>query len=146
MQEAISEAKLAATKNEIPVGAVIANENKIISRAHNLTELNQDASCHAEILAIRDASRQINNWRLNKLILCVTLEPCAMCAGAIKLARISTVVYGAKDPRAGAIESTNKLLVDDKLGKAPEIISGILQHQCSSLLTNFFRALRAKKK
>lgn len=143
MQEALKEAQTAGRKGEVPVGAVIVIGEKIISRAHNLVESLKDVSAHAEMLAIRQASQSIGNWRLSEAVLCVTLEPCPMCIGAIRLARIPTIVFGAHDPRLGAVGSLFDLGSDSRLGSVPRIIQGIEEKACSEILTNFFTSKRA---
>ena len=142
MRIALEQAQLAASIGEVPVGAVVARENKIISSAHNRMEADKDASAHAEILAIRAASKELANWRLEDCVLCVTLEPCTMCLGAIKQARIPTVVFGASDPRLGACGSLYDLSIDPRNGPVPRIISGFEQEKCSALLKDFFSKIR----
>lgn len=142
MQEALLQAKKAYELGEVPVGAVISYNNEIISRAHNEVEKDGSVSRHAEILAIERASKYLENWRLNECILAVTLEPCTMCAGAIKLARIPTVIYALDDPRLGAFNSLFNLAQDKRLGPVPRVISGILESDSKKLLQNFFREKR----
>lgn len=139
MTEALSQAALARELGEVPIGAVIAYNGEIVARAHNLMEASKDPTSHAECLAIREASRVLNNWRLTKAILCCTLEPCTMCVGAIKLARIPTVIYGARDERAGALGSIYDLSLD---GNPSRVVSGIYERECGEILTNFFKLRR----
>ncbi len=144
MSAALKQAQLAASCGEVPVGAVLAHAGKIIAEAHNLTETNHDATCHAEILVIRQASRTLENWRLADSILVVTLEPCGMCATAIKLARIPTLVFGIADPRAGAVGSLYDLSQDSRTGPPPRVISGVRAEECRELLRSFFEKRRQK--
>jgi tRNA(adenine34) deaminase len=145
MREALKEAARAALKGEVPVGAVIVWEGKIIGRAHNLTEKKQSVLTHAEMGVLARASRKLGNWRLADCDLYVTLEPCTMCAGAIVLSRIRRLVFGAPDPKAGAVISTAQVMDNWKLNHRVQISDGILKEECSRVLKDFFRALRAKK-
>jgi tRNA(adenine34) deaminase len=145
MRLAIDEAKKAKDKKEVPIGAIIVYKDEIIARAHNLRETTQSAKAHAEFLAIEQANQVLNSWRLDECVLYVTLEPCQMCAGAIIQSRIPTVVYGAKDPKAGCCGTLYNLLQDDRFNHKAEIISGILEEECGALLTDFFRELRKEK-
>jgi len=142
MQEALIEAGKAASLGEVPVGAVVYHGGSIIARAHNRTESDSDATSHAEVLAIRDAGKVLGNWRLQEATLVVTLEPCTMCAGAIKLSRISTVVYGASDPRAGGMGTLYDVTADTRTGPAPRVVTGISEEQCKTILKDFFLKLR----
>ncbi len=142
MRAAIEQAIMGESKGEVPVGAVICIGDQIIASAHNRTEELQEPCAHAEILAIREASTKMKSWRLDNATLFVTLEPCTMCAGAIRAARIKTVVYGADDEKLGACGSLYNLLEDSRLGSTPRIIKGILESECKTVLTNFFRKLR----
>ncbi len=142
MQEALIEAKKAAAIGEVPVGAVIAHQGNIISRAHNLTESEKDATSHAEVLAIRAASKILGNWRLSEATLVVTLEPCTMCAGAIKLSRIPTIVFGTLDPRAGGMGSLYDVSADPRTGPVPRVVTGVCEEECSRVLKEFFSKLR----
>ena len=146
MAEAIIEANKAAQLGEVPIGAVIVKDDKIISRAHNLRETSQNPITHAEVLAIASASEALNSFRLEDCTLYVTLEPCVMCSGAIVMARIPTVVYGAKDPKGGTVDSLMGLLDEPKFNHRANVISGILDTECSTMLKDFFKSLRAKKK
>jgi len=142
MQEALVEARRAAAMGEVPVGAVLVREGTIIARGHNRRELDGDPLSHAELLAIREGARRVGDWRLEETALFVTLEPCAMCAGAIVLARIPLVVYGARDPKAGAAGSLMNLLQDIRLNHRCEIVEGVLARECGALLKEFFKDLR----
>jgi tRNA(adenine34) deaminase len=144
MQEAISEALKAETIHEVPIGAVIVHEGRIIGRGHNLRETSMDPTAHAEMIAIREASEYLKTWRLLNCTLYVTLEPCPMCAGAIVQSRIVRVVYGTIDPKAGCAGTLMNLLQEDRFNHRVEVINGILREECSSLLTSFFRKLRNK--
>ncbi|MCD5383801.1 nucleoside deaminase [candidate division WOR-3 bacterium] len=137
MEEAIREAELAKHEGEVPVGAVIVMDNRIIGRGHNRVEALRDPTAHAEIIAITSASNFIGDQRLKDAVLYVTLEPCPMCAGAIMLSRIKKCVYGAFDPLMGALETRYKIRKNDL-----EFIGGILEEECSRLLKDFFRERR----
>jgi tRNA(adenine34) deaminase len=139
---ALNEARNAFEKAEVPVGAVIVRENKILARAHNLTESLHDCSSHAEMLAIREASRRLQNWRLEDCTLYVTLEPCPMCAGLIRLSRIPRIIFAAFDERAGAFGSKFSLHKENLWGPEPEILSGVLQEESRELIREFFRERR----
>ncbi len=145
MWEALKEAGKAAQKGEVPVGAVVVFEGKIIGRGHNLTEKRQSVLTHAEMGALARATRKLKSWRLADCDLYVTLEPCTMCAGAIILSRIRRLIYGASDPKAGAVQSTARVMENGKLNHRVQISDGILKEDCSRVLTGFFRALRDKK-
>ena len=145
MKEALKEAKKAYDKLEIPVGAVIVRDNKIIARAHNLKELKQDTTKHAEILAIKKASKKLNNWRLTDCEIYVTLEPCPMCAGAIINSRIKKVYIGAIDLKTGACGSKLNLLQDYDFETSVESELGRLEEECQSMLKDFFKELRKIK-
>ncbi|MBU5266133.1 tRNA adenosine(34) deaminase TadA [Virgibacillus proomii] len=146
MQIAIQEAKKAAEKNEVPIGASIVYKNEIIARAYNLRETSQSTLAHAELLVIQQANQKIGSWRLEDCTLYVTLEPCPMCAGAIVQSRIKRVVYGAKDPKAGCAGTLLNLLNDDRFNHQAEITAGILETECANLLKDFFKELRQRKK
>jgi tRNA(adenine34) deaminase len=146
MQQALAQAKLAATMDEVPVGAVLVCEDGQVFAAHNAPISKHDATCHAEIEVMRQASAAIGNYRLLNSTLYVTLEPCLMCAGAIIHARVGTVVYGADDNKTGAVSSLYQVLSDKRLNHQPKIISGILQNECSTKLRNFFKHKRLLKK
>ncbi len=144
MKEAIAEAKKAKEIGEVPVGAVIVQNGKIISRGYNKRETERNALCHAEIEAINNACKYLNGWRLPECTLYVTLEPCTMCAGAIVNARIDRVVYGCRDQKSGAVESVCKIN-DFGLNYTFDYTHGVLEGECSSLLSEFFSELRIKK-
>ena len=143
MQLAIAEAKRALGHDDVPVGAVILGaDGSILGRGHNERELLQDPSAHAEMLAIREAAAAVGSWRLLDTTLYVTLEPCAMCAGAIVLARIPIVVYGTADPKAGAAGSVLDILAEPRLNHRPTVVGSVLQPECAALLADFFAARR----
>jgi tRNA(adenine34) deaminase len=146
MREALKEANKAARKGEVPVGAVVVHNGKIISRGHNLTEKKQSALTHAEMMALSKASKKLKSWRLVDCDLYVTLEPCTMCAGAIVLSRVRNLVYGAADPKAGAVDSTARVMENEKLNHRVKVISGVLKEEGSSVLTAFFKEMRRKAK
>lgn len=146
MQLAIEEARKAAAKGEVPIGAVIVHNDEVIARAHNLRETTQNAVTHAELLAIQEACQKLGSWRLEKAKIYVTLEPCPMCAGAILQSRIPHVVYGARDAKAGSVDSLYRLLNDDRFNHQCEVKENVLADECGQLLTHFFRAIREKKK
>lgn len=146
MVEALAEAEKAAALGEVPIGAVIVYRNEIIARAHNLRETTQNATTHAELLAIQQACAKIGSWRLEDMTLYVTLEPCPMCAGAILQSRIPRVVYGARDVKAGCVDSLYGLLNDERFNHECEVTEGILADDCGGILTRFFRNLREQKK
>lgn len=145
MKEALKEAKKAYDKEEIPVGAVIVRDDKIIARGHNIKELKKDATKHAEIIAIQKASKNMEAWRLEGCTLYVTLEPCAMCAGALIQSRIKKVVIGTMDNKTGACGSVLNLLEDYKFNHQVEIETGIMETECREILQQFFKELRKKK-
>jgi tRNA(adenine34) deaminase len=142
MRLALGQAEEAGNCGEIPVGAVMVFEGKVIAQAGNNKERNQDPLGHAELLAIRSAAQVLGRWRLTGCTLYVTLEPCAMCAGAIVHSRIDRVVYGTPDPKAGAVQSLYEILSDPRLNHSPEVASGPLKDEASSLLKAFFRSRR----
>ncbi|MGP7819721.1 tRNA adenosine(34) deaminase TadA [Niallia sp. 01092] len=146
MQLAIEEAKKAAAVNEVPIGAVIVQNGEILAAAHNLRETEQTAVAHAELLAIDKACKKLGTWRLEDAVLYVTLEPCAMCSGAIILSRVAKVVYGASDPKGGCAGTFMNLLEDSRFNHQSEVVSGVLAEECGQLLSLFFRELRARKK
>ncbi|MBV5340533.1 MAG: tRNA adenosine(34) deaminase TadA [Deltaproteobacteria bacterium] len=146
MRKAIAEAAKAQAKDEVPIGCVIVRDNKIIARGHNLRETSQDPVGHAELIAIRKTARKLGSWRLLDTVLYVTLEPCTMCMGAIILARIPTVVFGCYDPKGGAAGSLYDLSSDSRLNHRIELLPRVLESECSKLLSDFFMALRTRKK
>jgi tRNA(adenine34) deaminase len=142
MSRALLQARAAAARAEVPVGAVIVRSGHVLGEAHNLTITGADPTAHAEVVAIRQAATAIGDWRLLDCTLYVTLEPCAMCAGAIVLARIPRVVYGARDPKAGMVDSLGNLLTDARLNHRCEVAAGVLAEESSELLKSFFRERR----
>ena len=142
MRTAIAEARAALVANEVPVGAVVVVDGAIIGQAHNAPIALADPTAHAEVLALRDAARKLGNYRLPGATLYVTLEPCAMCCGAALHARVARVVYGALDPKAGAIVSRHRLLNDGRSNHRIETIGGVLESECGALLKAFFEARR----
>ena len=144
MQLALQEAEAAAEENEVPVGAVIVHrERRVIASDHNRREQLRDPTAHAEMLAITQAAEALGSWRLDDCTLYVTLEPCPMCAGAIVQARIPKVVYGADDPKSGAVQSLFKLLNDTRLNHQCSVVSGVLAEPCGNVLSRFFQRQRA---
>lgn len=146
MREALIEARKAGTAGEVPIGAVLVYQDRIIARASNLRETTQNALTHAEMLVIEQGCKELGSWRLEETTLYVTLEPCPMCAGAILQSRIPRVVYGARDAKAGCVHSLYTLLNDSRFNHECEVIEGIEAEACGELLTSFFRNLRAQKK
>ena len=142
MKRALQEAQQALSEDEVPVGAVIVREERVIASAHNQRERLHDPTAHAEMIAITQAAESLQSWRLEGCTLYVTLEPCPMCAGAILQARIPTVVYGAADPKAGAVHTLYRLLDDERLNHRCLIVSGVLADPCSAVLTRFFQTQR----
>ena len=142
IEAAIAEAQAAASDGEVPVGAVVVWNGRVVGRGHNRVETAQDPTAHAEILAIGAAAQTLKTWRLDQATLYVTLEPCHMCAGAIVLARIPRVVYGARDPKAGACGSLAMVPQDLRLNHRAEVVPGVLAEECGALLEAFFRAKR----
>ncbi len=143
MKAAIEEAKIAASEGEIPVGAVAVLNHAIIARAHNRREAACDPCAHAEILLLREAGAQMGTWRLEDVDVYVTLEPCPMCAAALVAARVRTLVYGAQDPKGGAVRSLFALCEDPRLNHQVEVVSGICAEECAAVLQDFFTGLRA---
>lgn len=146
MHEALKLAQLAQTFGEVPIGAVIVYEGKIIGQGYNRRETSQDPTTHAEMIAIRQAAAHLGSWRLLDCTLYVTLEPCVMCMGAIILARIPRLVYGCRDPRVGAVGSIYDFSVDERFNHRVETAEGVLGEECSTLLSGFFQELRKAKK
>ncbi len=142
MRVALEEARKAFNKGEVPVGAVVVYDDEIIGKGHNLVESIQDPSAHAEMLALTTAANTLASWRLDDSTLYVTLEPCMMCAGAILLSRVSTVVFGAYDPRYGACGSKLQITQNESLDVQARVIGGILEEECGALIKDFFRQLR----
>ena len=146
MDRAITQAKLASVLGDVPVGAVVVRDGRVIAAAHNRREVDQDPTAHAELLAVRGAARVLGSWRLEECTLYVTLEPCAMCAGALVLARLPELVYAAADPKAGAAGSLFDIPRDPRLNHRVEVTGGVLAEECGELLTRFFRARRARSR
>lgn len=146
MMEAINEAKKAEVLNEVPIGAVIVHNGRIIARAHNLRESEQNSLAHAELLAIEEACREMGSWRLEDTTLYVTLEPCPMCSGAIVLSRVKRVVYGAGDPKGGCAGTLMNLLQEPRFNHQSEVTAGVLESECSLMLSTFFQKIRDRKK
>ena len=144
MKAALAEARKGFNEDEVPVGAVVVVEGKIVARAHNLRESLIDPTAHAEILAIKKAARKLGGWRLNRATLYTTLEPCPMCAGAIVHARVKELVYGADDPKAGACGSIMDVVSSKHLNHRVKVRSGVLKKESSEILKKFFRKLRVK--
>ena len=145
MTLALREAALAAQRGEVPVGAVVVQDGSVLGRAHNEVETRQDATAHAEMLAIRQATDAVGTWRLNDATLYVTLEPCPMCAGALMLSRLSTVVFGARDPKFGACGSVVDLFADEaRWNHRVSLVSGVGEHESARLLRDFFARRRAQ--
>ena len=142
MQHALTQAEAALAEDEVPVGAVIVRHGRLIAAAHNQRETLKDPTAHAEIIAITQAATAIGNWRLDDCTLFVTLEPCPMCAGAIVQARIPHVVFGATDPKGGAVQSLFTLLDDPRLNHRATVIGGILAEPCGDILSRFFQRMR----
>ena len=143
MQLALAEAEAAFAEDEVPIGAVIVFEGRVIASAHNQREQLHDPTAHAEMIAITQAAESLGSWRLEGCTLYVTLEPCPMCAGAILQARIPLVVYGAADPKAGAVHTLYQLLSDRRLNHTCQIVSGVLADRCGAILTRFFQQQRS---
>jgi tRNA(adenine34) deaminase len=144
MQEALEDARQAEAAGEVPVGAVIVKDGRVIGRGGNRRQYGKDPTAHAEMVAIRQAAEEIGDWRLEHTTLYVTLEPCPMCAGAIVLARIPRVVYGARDPKAGAVGSLMNLLDDSRLNHRAEVVQGVLAGECGEILSDYFLKLRQR--
>ena len=145
MNVAISQARLALKYDEVPIGAVIVKDGKIIARAYNKMEKTQLATAHAEILAINKACKKLRSWRLDGADIFVTLEPCPMCAGAIVNARISNVYFGAYEPKSGSAQSKFSILTDSGLNHTTNFVGGIKQEICSNLIKNYFKSKRVQK-
>jgi tRNA(adenine34) deaminase len=145
MGEALKLATAALEHDEVPVGCVIVHEGRAIGRAHNQRETLQDPTAHAEMIAITQAAEALSSWRLSGCTLYVTLEPCAMCAGAMVLARLDRLVYGAGDPKAGAVASVFRLLEEPRLNHRVAVVAGLEAEACGAILTEFFRAKRLRR-
>ena len=142
MRAALAEARFGLAAGEVPVGAVVVLEDVIIGQAHNAPIAHGDPTAHAEVLALREAARKVGNYRLPRATLYATLEPCVMCCGAVIQARIARVVYGAADPKAGAVASRYRLLDDGRSNHRVETVAGVLEAECGALLRGFFEARR----
>jgi tRNA(adenine34) deaminase len=142
MRLAIREARGALEHGDVPIGAVVVRDGEVLGAAHNERELRQDPTAHAEVTALRAAARAAGSWRILDSVLYVTLEPCAMCAGAIVLARVPRVVFGCTDPKAGAAGSVLDVLAEPRLNHRPEVAGGLLAADCAALLTDFFASRR----
>jgi tRNA(adenine34) deaminase len=142
MRLAVREAERALAHDDVPVGAVVVVDGEVIGAGHNERELQQDPTAHAELIALREAARNLGTWRILDSTLYVTLEPCAMCAGAIVLGRVGRVVYGTADPKAGAAGSVLDVLAEPRFNHRPAVAGGLLQEECAALLVDFFAARR----
>jgi tRNA(adenine34) deaminase len=142
MRLALREAERALEHDDVPIGAVVVRDGEVLALAHNERELRQDPTAHAEIIALREAARLRGSWRVLDAVIYVTLEPCAMCAGAIVLARVPRLVYGASDPKAGACGSVLHVLSEPRLNHCPEVAGGLLAADCGELLSGFFGSRR----
>jgi tRNA(adenine34) deaminase len=144
MREALRMAETALEHDEVPVGCLIVHDGRIVGRAHNQREMLQDPTAHAEMIAITQAAEALGSWRLTGCTLYVTLEPCAMCAGGMILARLDRLVYGASDPKAGAVDSVFRLLEEPRLNHRIPVAAGVLREECGAILTQFFRKKRGQ--
>ncbi|MDI9567456.1 MAG: tRNA adenosine(34) deaminase TadA [Bacillota bacterium] len=143
MGEALAEARKALALEEVPIGAVLVREGRIVGRGYNRRETQGDPTAHAEIIALREAARLLGTWRLADTTMYVTIEPCPMCAGALVLARVAHLVYGAPDPKGGGVDSLYKIGQDGLLNHTFTVTGGVLEEECAQLLRDFFRRLRA---
>ncbi|ARJ51107.1 tRNA adenosine(34) deaminase TadA [Staphylococcus lutrae] len=146
MSIALEEARQAAQKGEVPIGAIVVKDGEIIARAHNLREIDQQPTAHAEHIAIEQAAKVLGTWRLEGCTLYVTLEPCVMCAGAIVMSRVDQVVYGAADPKGGCVGSLMNLVQDHRMNHRATVVTGVLAYSCGEILRQFFKSLRMRKK
>ena len=146
MRAALAEAERARLRGEVPIGAVIVHEGRIVGRGHNLRETARDPTAHAELIAVRAAAAYLGSWRLVDTTCYVTLEPCPMCAGALVNARVPRVVYGCDDPKAGAVRTLYTLGNDPRLNHRFELVPGVLGTECAAVLTDFFAAIRARRR
>ncbi|HEV8325228.1 MAG TPA: tRNA adenosine(34) deaminase TadA [Myxococcota bacterium] len=142
MQEAVREAETAAAEGEVPVGAVIVHDGRVIARGRNLRETWQDPTAHAEVVAVRAAAQALGSWRLEGCTLYVTMEPCPMCAGVLVNARVDRLVYGCADPKAGAVDTLYRVCNDARLNHRVDVTAGVLDGTCGDLLRSFFRSIR----
>ncbi len=146
MKEALIEAQKSYDNGDVPVGCVIVKDNEIIARGYNTRYMENSAIGHAEINAICNANKKLNNWVLEDCTLYVTVEPCQMCAGAIVQSRIKKVVYGTKDSKAGCVDSLYNLLSDKRFNHQVDVVSGVLEQECATIMKEFFKDLRRKKR
>lgn len=146
MGAALDEARQAQEHGDVPVGAVVVHDGEVIAAAHNRREVDSDPTAHAELIAVRLAARALRSWRLESCVLYVTLEPCTMCAGALVLARLPLLVFGASDPKAGAVGSLYDLAREPRLNHRVEVVDGVMAAECGALLTSFFRAARTRSR
>jgi tRNA(adenine34) deaminase len=144
MRAALEQAELGAALGEVPIGALLVSEGNIVARSHNYREGWQDPTAHAELIVIRESAKALGRWRLIDTTLFVTLEPCAMCLGAIILARIPRVVFGARDPKAGACGSVLDFAAESRLNHRVDVVGGVLEAESQRLLTEFFQVIRAR--
>ena len=142
MERAVGEARRALEHDDVPIGAIVVHDGEVVGAGHNEREHRQDPTAHAEVIALRAAAAALGSWRVLDATLYVTLEPCAMCAGAIVLARVPHVVFGCPDPKAGAAGSVLDVLAEERLNHRPEVVAGVLADECSALLRDFFAARR----
>lgn len=145
MREAMAFARLAQHRGDVPIGALVVLDGQIIGRGFNTREAEHDPSGHAEIVALREAGRRVQRWRLDGATLVVTLEPCVMCAGAIVNSRIKRLVYGAADAKAGAVDSLYQVLGDSRLNHQVEVVAGVQAHACQNMLRDFFKEARTRR-
>ncbi len=145
MNLAYQQAEMAFERDEVPVGAIVVFDNRVIGRGHNLTESMHDATAHAEIIALSAAYKHFGDWRLENCYLFSTLEPCTMCAGAAVLSRIKTIVYGARDPKFGGCGSIFAIPTEPRLNHRIEIVSGVMEDEIAALMKSFFRQVRGSK-
>jgi len=145
MREALLEAELARADGEVPVGCVLTMGSEIIGRGHNRRQRDQDPTAHAEMIAIREAATRLGSWRLLDTVAFVTLEPCPMCAGALVNSRVSTLVYGCADPKAGAIHTLYQIGLDNRLNHRFRVVNGVLRDECGLILSKFFENIRASR-
>ncbi|MDY6367888.1 MAG: tRNA adenosine(34) deaminase TadA [Clostridia bacterium] len=145
MHAALKQAEKAQKKDEVPIGAVVVVNGKIIAKAYNQTEKKQDATCHAELSALKKACKKLKSWRLDDAEVFVTLEPCAMCAGALANARVKKVYFGAYEKKSGCAQSKYPVLSDSGLNHSVEFEGGVLEEECSSIIKNYFKQKRASK-
>lgn len=146
MAVALEEARKAFDLGEVPIGAVLVCEDRIIARGHNLRELWHDATAHAEMVVIQDACRKLDRWRLSGATLYVTIEPCPMCAGALVNSRVDRLVYGSPDSKAGAVESLFNVVQHEKLNHRMAVTAGVMEEECAAIMKEFFRERRRQKK